>query len=906
MPNNPQKSLPTQRRNELLNAIDSVVDKDNTDNKEGLRELLRTTAWMENTLGHNPNAYGRTYTNGPMSLDDIAYKDLFSPIKDKNGVSTGRFSEYQRKILDKLKEFGYSDLETFTKSLKSDDPLASVLAARFYYGLNPAPIPEAKDRQSMFNYYKDNYNKGGMAKYQDDETALNRFNSYYDSELNQPSVSLINTEEHPDLRQIDNAAPAVSTHVDMGQVRDIDFSTQEGSVRDISQGNKIDISDSVDPQTLEAQPIKMAAGGSAGGMMSIVNQMNFDQIGEQAISSQASGTSKMGVDPYSMGANILSTGIDAFAKPKGDYGGANDTAKYDGARQAIGQGLTMVNPIVGAAYQVGTSIGGAFRSGNEDKTGNQVAADLFNPSEGIFRAIEEKDASYAIPIYGAVKAAKDAQEELKKREAIESAANFTANQESQATVLGRSNQRQSNAATPKRFMANGGPTDPPKNQNTYADSLSLYNEGETKYDNLINLLNENNLDTENLGIYPALDTDKISPTYKIKLKAQGVSNKGNYYTKKDGSDLFVDKNSDLYNTLNTPINSYKKPKKPGDMLEVNAKKENFQASNDSMALYNNAITMGKDFANSLALENNRNTLEYLKDDYDEVTKTWKSKPYQTEKYYGITEEEYLKSTPAELVKLSIKQDRKKYEKDFLTPIFTGKNPEYGEIAEFNNGEKFEDIANSYIEFYKKQIENSKNGVVAIGGASTTVKDVENNISNLKNIVQQINKTGIQPVKYLLNLELPPMPIFKKPVGESKVPTKINSKKGEIPTNKLNKALLENIGQIHKGRSSTTIFQSDPTTETGQYAIGENVWNEKTKSWKRREWDKDSQNASKKLVTKNIKSKMQFANGGILDGFSQTKSIKGRSHAQGGIPMGKDIEVEGGEVRHKNFIFTNRF
>lgn len=797
MPNNPQKSLPTQRRNELLNAIDSVVDKDNTDNKEGLRELLRTTAWMENTLGHNPNAYGRTYTNGPMSLDDIAYKDLFSPIKDKNGVSTGRFSEYQRKILNKLKEFGYSDLATFTDSLKSDDPLASVLAARFYYGLNPAPIPEAKDRQSMFNYYKDNYNKGGMAKYQDDETALNRFNSYYDSELNQPSVSLINTEEQPDLRQIDNAAPAVSTHVDMGQVRDIDFSTQEGSVKDISQGNKIDISDSVDPQTLEAQPIKMAAGGSAGGMMSIVNQMNFDQIGEQAISSQASGTSKMGVDPYSMGANILSTGIDAFAKPKGDYGGANDTAKYDGARQAVGQGLTMVNPIAGAAYQVGTSIGGAFRSGNEDKVSNQVAADLFNPSEGIFRAIEEKDASYAIPFYGGIKAAKDAQEELKKREAIESAANFTANEESQATVLGRSNQRQSNAATPKRFMANGGPTNPPESINyikpTYADSLALYHNAIEKH----NFYNNN-------------------PDYK----------KSNY---KSGTDFLNSK------TRKELIKDAKKREFDTEILDMHIRDFGVSPSYKGEKRF-------KDIPNT-GLTQFGDILDNLPDSY------------------------FNPEAPP----------------IFLHPSISPQGSDNFWSDKFGDAS---DIPN-YVPLAVAPWE----------------------ILSEKQKEERVKKFGLQgsPFKSIEEFKNRPEPKVApkiKPEVKPKV-TKINPKKGDIPIKKL-KQTLQGMGKKIPTSKQQTIYQSDPTTETGQYPIGERYWDNKSKRWIDKRWSKEEQNASKKLVTKNIKSKVQFANGGLLDGFSETKDIKGRSHAQGGVPMGKDIEVEGGEVRHKNFIFTNRF
>ena len=456
MTDNNRDPLKSKRRNSLLNAVNSVVDADNTENKEGLRELLLTTAWMENNVGYNPNAYGRSYTGGPMSLDPIAAKDLFEPVKDKNGVSTGLYSAYQNKIFEKMKAFGYSDKDEFQRAVIEDDPLASVLATRFYYGLTPDAIPAQGQTKQMFDYYKNNYNKGGMGKYQEDNEAFNRFNQFYSQGID-PSITSQNSEPI-----INTSAPInmnmQSTVIDIGQAVNLGNS--------IDQGNSIDISGNVNPQPLEEQPIKMADGGSTGGMMSIINQMNFDQIGEQAISSQASGISNMGVDPYSMGANILSTGIDSLAKPEGDYEGANDTSKYDGVRKAVGTGLMAINPIAGAAYTVGTSIGGAFRNGHEDSVGAQVVADVFNPSEGIFRAIEQKDASYALPIYGGIKAANDAKDQNSRRENAEKANLVDQSMNSQSLVSTRGNQSSApfstniiNQSKSKQFMAEGGVLD---------------------------------------------------------------------------------------------------------------------------------------------------------------------------------------------------------------------------------------------------------------------------------------------------------------------------------------------------------------------------------------------------------------------------------------------------------------
>ena len=69
----PVKLTPAQTN--ALN-ISSAIDKVAGDNQD-LRALLYTTAYMENTFGANPNAYGRDYTHSFMSLDDPAINQIF-------------------------------------------------------------------------------------------------------------------------------------------------------------------------------------------------------------------------------------------------------------------------------------------------------------------------------------------------------------------------------------------------------------------------------------------------------------------------------------------------------------------------------------------------------------------------------------------------------------------------------------------------------------------------------------------------------------------------------------------------------------------------------------------------------------------------------------------------------------
>ena len=146
-----------KRRKSLLDATDRIVSTQGND--EALRRLLDITAYMESTLGANPEAYGRSYTRGPMSIDNIAYEDLFSyRPKMKN------YTKSQKKYFDWLKnEFGY-DYKDMDKILRSDDPVAGMAAARMAYGRVPESLPELDDKDKMWDYYLSVYNRGGIDK----------------------------------------------------------------------------------------------------------------------------------------------------------------------------------------------------------------------------------------------------------------------------------------------------------------------------------------------------------------------------------------------------------------------------------------------------------------------------------------------------------------------------------------------------------------------------------------------------------------------------------------------------------------------------------------------------------------------------------------------------------------------
>jgi hypothetical protein len=152
----------------LENAIDKVVSYESEGSREVLDNLLTMTAFMENSMGHDLNAYGRTYTASPMSIDNDAFQTLFQQKSDTRDKYKVRYNELGLP----------SDAFGLNMLLKQDDPLASVAVARQVYGLSPAPLPE-NTPMGLYNYYKDYYNRKGMKKHQDDNTSYKRFMQGY-------------------------------------------------------------------------------------------------------------------------------------------------------------------------------------------------------------------------------------------------------------------------------------------------------------------------------------------------------------------------------------------------------------------------------------------------------------------------------------------------------------------------------------------------------------------------------------------------------------------------------------------------------------------------------------------------------------------------------------------------------
>jgi hypothetical protein len=159
------------RRQSLLNAANAVAAAQGDD--DNLRKLLVMSAVMENTLGADPKAYGRDYTRSPMSIDDVAYDDLFNLREGAKG-----YTAQQKKNATWLEGLGInaSDVDSL---LRADDPMASMAVARLVYGRAPEALPSGDDPDALYNYYLKYYNKGGVDKYGGAEAHRKKFNDYY-------------------------------------------------------------------------------------------------------------------------------------------------------------------------------------------------------------------------------------------------------------------------------------------------------------------------------------------------------------------------------------------------------------------------------------------------------------------------------------------------------------------------------------------------------------------------------------------------------------------------------------------------------------------------------------------------------------------------------------------------------
>tara|TARA_R100000544_G_C2225309_1_gene60277 strand:+ start:508 stop:2301 length:1794 start_codon:yes stop_codon:yes gene_type:complete len=158
--NHPKRKKQTggERRNDLKIAISNV----STNARE--KKLLESTNFAENSMGYNPAAYGREYTNSQASIDPIMLNDLFDERVDEDGKKQG-YSKTQKKYFKRFKNLGLpTDKKGFKEELNKDNSVAAVEAMRMVYGRSPEAIPEITDTLGMFHYYNDNYRKNNKIK----------------------------------------------------------------------------------------------------------------------------------------------------------------------------------------------------------------------------------------------------------------------------------------------------------------------------------------------------------------------------------------------------------------------------------------------------------------------------------------------------------------------------------------------------------------------------------------------------------------------------------------------------------------------------------------------------------------------------------------------------------------------
>lgn len=181
-----QKSV-EERREEIMNAINQVVENDDTTNPEALQHLLISTAFLENSLGANKNAYSRDYTNSQWSIDDNFLNDILTKsgfAVDESGQKTDqlRDNNYNKFLIRAGYDPGDSEsMDQFVKDLENDNALTGAYMARLKYSLNPnAPLPELT-KESVFKTWYGDYNAGGIEEGSEEYNKItNTFNEFYD------------------------------------------------------------------------------------------------------------------------------------------------------------------------------------------------------------------------------------------------------------------------------------------------------------------------------------------------------------------------------------------------------------------------------------------------------------------------------------------------------------------------------------------------------------------------------------------------------------------------------------------------------------------------------------------------------------------------------------------------------
>jgi hypothetical protein len=156
-------------------GIRQIVALEDPKNRKAVENLLQATAYMENTYGTNPKAYGRNYTSSFMSIDPIALTDMFT-----GRGNQGAYNAAQQRQFENFKKLNLpTDKNKFNQLLREDNPVAAMAAARYRYALSPQALPDPNNSRQLFDYWLKNYNGNGILKYKSREEAFKDFQKAY-------------------------------------------------------------------------------------------------------------------------------------------------------------------------------------------------------------------------------------------------------------------------------------------------------------------------------------------------------------------------------------------------------------------------------------------------------------------------------------------------------------------------------------------------------------------------------------------------------------------------------------------------------------------------------------------------------------------------------------------------------
>jgi hypothetical protein len=156
-------------------GINQIVALEDPKNRKAVENLLQATAYMENTYGTNPKAYGRNYTSSFMSIDPIALTDMFT-----GRGNEGAYNTAQQRQFENFKRLNLpTDKNKFNELLREDNPVAAMAAARYRYALSPQALPDPNNSRQLFDYWLKNYNGNGVLKHKSREEAFKDFQKAY-------------------------------------------------------------------------------------------------------------------------------------------------------------------------------------------------------------------------------------------------------------------------------------------------------------------------------------------------------------------------------------------------------------------------------------------------------------------------------------------------------------------------------------------------------------------------------------------------------------------------------------------------------------------------------------------------------------------------------------------------------